>query len=85
MRTDAEPPAIAARFFNGEREMAKETRAAGLDRVRSRKETAEILGISVQTLTRVQDELPPIKISTRRIGYRDSDISKFLSNRAAVA
>lgn len=65
--------------------MTKGQKAAGLDRVRSRKETAEIVGLSVQTLARIQGELPPIKISTRRIGYRDSDISKFLSNRVAVA
>jgi predicted DNA-binding transcriptional regulator AlpA len=81
-----EPPAIAARFFieKGERRMSEMKTA---DYVLSRKETAERLGISLPTLGRIEatGELPRIKISTRRVGFRESDISKFLDTRIAVA
>jgi predicted DNA-binding transcriptional regulator AlpA len=45
------------------------------------------LGISVQTLARIEARggLTEIKISTRRVGFRESDISKFLDTRIAVA
>ena len=59
--------------------------AAAPDFVRSKKETAERLGISVQTLDRMRDQLPRIKISERRVGFRDSDIAKFITARTHAA
>lgn len=52
------------------------------DRLRGRKETAEILGISVQTLDRLQ--LPRIKVSARRIGFKDSVIAQYVASRETV-
>ena len=57
---------------------------AGVDFVRTRQETAKILGISVRTLTRLEQrgEAPPrVKISDRIIGYRTSAIDQFLNAR----
>jgi predicted DNA-binding transcriptional regulator AlpA len=57
-----------------------------IDYVRTRRETAKILGISVRTLTRLEQrgEAPPrIKISDRIIGYRSSAINQFLNARTA--
>lgn len=59
--------------------------AAAPDFVRSKKETAERLGISVQTLDRMRDQLPRIKISERRVGFRDFDIAKFITARTHAA
>lgn len=50
----------------------------------SRQEAAERLNISVQTLTRLQErgELKRVQVSDRRVGYRNSDVAKFLAARA---
>jgi len=57
------------------------------DYVRSRQETARILGISLRTLQRMEarGELPPrIRVSDRIFGYRESAINQFLSARTAA-
>jgi predicted DNA-binding transcriptional regulator AlpA len=58
-----------------------------VDYVHTRKETARILGVSVKTLTRIEarGELPRVQISPRIIGYRNSEIEKFLTSRTASA
>jgi predicted DNA-binding transcriptional regulator AlpA len=55
------------------------------DCVHTRKRTAEILGVSVKTLTRIEarGELPRVQISPRIIGYRNSEIEKFLTAKTA--
>jgi predicted DNA-binding transcriptional regulator AlpA len=61
---------------------------AGIDYVRSRKEAAKILGVSVRTLYRMENrgEAPPrVKITERIIGYRDSAINAFLNSRTTAA
>jgi predicted DNA-binding transcriptional regulator AlpA len=60
--------------------------AEKIDYVRSRAETAKILGISTRTLKRMEDrgQAPPrVNISTRIVGYRASAIEKFLTDRRA--
>jgi predicted DNA-binding transcriptional regulator AlpA len=55
-----------------------------VDRIRSRKQVAEQLGISTRTLDRLQErgELPPrVKISNRLVGYRASEIERYLQSR----
>jgi predicted DNA-binding transcriptional regulator AlpA len=56
-----------------------------LDCVHTRKRTAEILGCSVKTLTRIEarGELPRVQISPRIIGYRNSEIEKFLAAKTS--
>jgi predicted DNA-binding transcriptional regulator AlpA len=57
-----------------------------IDYVRSRRETADILGISLRTLGRMESrrELPPrIRVSERIYGYRDSAINQFIASRTA--
>ena len=58
-----------------------------IDFVRSRKDTAKILGISVRTLARIESrgEMPPrIRVSDRIFGYRDSAINEFLAARTGA-
>jgi predicted DNA-binding transcriptional regulator AlpA len=58
-----------------------------IDFVRSRKDTAKILGISVRTLQRMEGrgEMPPrIRVSDRIFGYRDSAINEFLTARTGA-
>ena len=60
---------------------------AGVDFIRTRKETAERLRVSLRTLRRmeVRGALPPrIRISDRIYGYRDSEISAFLNSRVGA-
>lgn len=55
-----------------------------VDRIRSRKQVAEQLGISTRTLDRLHErgELPPrVKISDRLVGYRASAIEQYLQSR----
>jgi predicted DNA-binding transcriptional regulator AlpA len=53
-----------------------------VDYIRRRKETAERLGLSVRTLDRIPvAELPRIRVSDKAIGFRESDILKFLHER----
>jgi predicted DNA-binding transcriptional regulator AlpA len=55
-----------------------------IDYVRSRKQTAARLNISVKTLQRMEQrgEAPPrVRITERRYGYRDSAIEQFLKSR----
>jgi predicted DNA-binding transcriptional regulator AlpA len=56
-----------------------------VDYVHSRKAAAGILGVSVKTLTRLEarGELPRVQISPRIVGYRHSEIEKFLTARTA--
>jgi predicted DNA-binding transcriptional regulator AlpA len=64
-----------------------ETKAA-TNYVRSPKEAAERLGISISTLRRLEQrgEGPQrIKISDRRIGYPDSALAEFIAARSVVA
>jgi predicted site-specific integrase-resolvase len=58
-----------------------------VDCVRTRKETAERLRISVRTLSRMErrGEIQRIRISDRIFGYRDSAIEKFLEERTGPA
>ncbi len=54
------------------------------DRVRSRREFAERLGICTRTLGRMdrRGELPPrVRITDKLIGYRESDIAAFIESR----
>jgi predicted DNA-binding transcriptional regulator AlpA len=58
-----------------------------IDYVRSRKETALILGVSVRTLKRMElrGEAPPrVKVTERVIGFRDSAINAFINARTAA-
>jgi predicted DNA-binding transcriptional regulator AlpA len=58
-----------------------------IDFVRSRKDTAKILGISVRTLARMEarGQMPPrIRVSDRIFGYRDSAIHEFLTARTGA-
>jgi predicted DNA-binding transcriptional regulator AlpA len=55
-----------------------------IDYVRTRKETAKIIGVSLRTLQRMEarGEMPSrIRISQRIFGYRDSAINCFLAGR----
>jgi len=57
-----------------------------IDYVRPRKQAAKIMGISVKTLRRMEQrgEGPPrIKLTSRIVGYRDSDLTAFLNSRVA--
>jgi predicted DNA-binding transcriptional regulator AlpA len=55
------------------------------DCVRRREEVATILGVSTKTLERLEarGELARVQITNRIVGYRDSEIEKFLARRAA--
>ena len=60
-----------------------------IDRVRSRKFTANALGISTKTLQRLEKagklkDLPRVYISERIIGHRDSDINAVIARRTAA-
>ena len=57
---------------------------ANVDFVRSIPETASILGVSVKTLRRMEsrgDAPRRVHVTERIIGFRDSDIQKFLESR----
>ena len=58
-----------------------------VDYVHTRRQAASILGISTRTLMRIEarGELPRVQISPRVVGYRHSEIEKFLSARTASA
>jgi predicted DNA-binding transcriptional regulator AlpA len=59
---------------------------APVDRLRTRKEFADLLAISVRTLDRLEKagRLPPrVHVTDRLVGYRESEIAKFISARAA--
>jgi predicted DNA-binding transcriptional regulator AlpA len=55
------------------------------DCVRRREEAASILGVSAKTIERLEarGELTRVQITNRIVGYRDSEIEKFLARRAA--
>jgi predicted DNA-binding transcriptional regulator AlpA len=58
-----------------------------LDQVRTREEFAGMLGISLRTLCRMEQngEAPPrVQISATRYGYRQSVIDKFLNQGTRV-
>jgi predicted DNA-binding transcriptional regulator AlpA len=55
---------------------------APVDRLRTRKEFADLLAISVRTLDRTdkRGELPRrVHVTDRLVGYRESEIAKFIS------
>jgi predicted DNA-binding transcriptional regulator AlpA len=55
------------------------------DRIRSRREVCELLGISLSTLSRLEkrgDFPSRTQLSERRYGYRDSAISQFIAERS---
>jgi predicted DNA-binding transcriptional regulator AlpA len=57
---------------------------AEIDCVRSRQETADILGVSLRTLRRMElagCAPPRVTLTERVFGYRASDIQKFLESR----
>ena len=57
-----------------------------IDRIYTRRETAERLRVSVRTLTRMEraKKLPPrIRLSDRIYGYRASAIENYLDARTA--
>jgi predicted DNA-binding transcriptional regulator AlpA len=57
-----------------------------LDRVLSRRQTSEMLGLSLRTFARLEyagDVPPRIKLSTRRVGYRLSAVQAWIDAREA--
>ena len=58
-----------------------------IDRIRGRKETAARLRISTRTLRRleVSGEIKATRVTDRVVGYRDSEIEKFLDRRTGLA
>lgn len=54
------------------------------DRMLNRVETARMLGISDRTLDRLPD-LPRLKLSPSRVGYRLSDVLAWMQSRQRVA
>ena len=68
-------------------EDSMDTDRDAIDYVRSRRETAQRLGVSVKTLRRMETrgQAPArVKITDRIIGYRDSAINAFLNARTAA-
>jgi hypothetical protein len=57
-----------------------------IDRVYSRKKTAELLSVCEKTLRRLElsGELKRVDITPRKVGYRASEIERFLSEREAA-
>jgi predicted DNA-binding transcriptional regulator AlpA len=53
------------------------------DEIVDRKEAAKFLKLSERTLDR-QTDLPRVKLSVRRVGYRYSDLQKWIESRAAA-
>jgi predicted DNA-binding transcriptional regulator AlpA len=56
-----------------------------VDYVRTRQETAAMMGISVKTLTRMEsrgDAPARMQITERIVGYRQSAIDQFLNSKA---
>ena len=73
---------LAAAFLFGETQMS--TIEKGVDRFRTRRETAQLLRISLRTLRRLElrGDLPPrVRVSDRIFGWRDSQIDAFLGAR----
>jgi predicted DNA-binding transcriptional regulator AlpA len=64
----------------------EEKTTAYVDCVRNRREAAKMLGISIKTLTRIEHrgELPRVQITDRIVGYRDSALRRFISERERV-
>ena len=53
------------------------------DRILSAQEAAQRLNLSVRTLGQIastRSDLQKVQLSTRRVGYRESDISLFMEN-----
>ena len=57
----------------------------GIDFVLSRRQAADVLGVSMRTLTRMEaagnGPSPRCRLTDRRFGYRASVISKFVQDR----
>ncbi len=60
------------------------TQADCPDRILNRFETARMLGISDRTLDRLTD-LPKLKLSASRVGYRLSAVLDWMQSRPNVA
>jgi predicted DNA-binding transcriptional regulator AlpA len=63
----------------------KEKDYRDVDYVRTRQETAAMMGISVKTLTRMEsrgDAPARMQITERIVGYRQSAIDQFLNSKA---
>lgn len=59
-----------------------------LDRIHTRQQVAELLSISLKTLSRMEGrgEMPrPIQITGRLRGYRESDLKAWLDRRGEAA
>jgi predicted DNA-binding transcriptional regulator AlpA len=55
------------------------------DRVLSRQETSQMLGLSLRTFARLEysgDVPPRIRLSPRRVGYRLSDVKVWIDRRS---
>jgi hypothetical protein len=63
--------------------LTMKTEAPQPDFVRTRKQTAEILTVSLRTLDGIKD-LPRTRITQRRYGYRQSVIEKYLDARTGT-
>ena len=58
------------------------------DRILSAAETAERLGLSIRTLDRLAQTdglLRKLQLSTRRVGYRESDVAGYISRGGLAA
>jgi predicted DNA-binding transcriptional regulator AlpA len=58
----------------------------GMNKVLSRRQTSEMLGLSLRTFARLEyagDVPPRIKLSTRRVGYRLSEVRAWIDAREA--
>lgn len=51
--------------------------------VLSRKTTAKKLGVCERTVDRIPD-LPRVRLSARRIGYRECDVDEYLARRLEI-
>lgn len=53
-----------------------------MNRILRPKEVAQLLSISIPTLYRMMDELPPkIRVGKRAVGWRESEIQDWLEER----
>jgi len=53
----------------------------------TRVEAAKLLGVSIKTMKRIEQrkELQPVRITDRVVGYRESDLKRYLHERTAAA
>jgi predicted DNA-binding transcriptional regulator AlpA len=85
--TRPEPPGHLPGGFFHFRSILMTEQTEAIDYVRTRKQVAEFLGISLRTLQRMESrgEIPGrIRVSDRIYGYRQSTIDRFLASRTAA-